>query len=130
MEFAGGLRAKIARGTPAVRDPYTVVPHHDGVLLCLTLCRHRDALSAPVTGRTWTHTTIELRSQMRMLLSFQRPSSLTESASFRGASPTRRPGAPAGRPESIARTGLLGSPCGPCSGRENGQPQPSADTRL
>jgi hypothetical protein len=41
------------------RDPYTVVPTHDGVLLYLTLDRHPGAHEAlPSAGRTWTHTTI------------------------------------------------------------------------
>ena len=43
------------------RDPYTVVPNHDGVLLYLTLVRHRGCPKGnPMTGRTWTHTTIEV----------------------------------------------------------------------
>jgi hypothetical protein len=73
--------------TPWSRD-------HDGVLLYLTLCRHADTRErAPLTGRTWTHTTIEMiRPQMRMLLSFQRPPSLsTKGASFRGDLPAPRP---------------------------------------
>jgi len=42
-----------------------------------------DALKrGPATGRTWTHTTTQSGSQMRMLLSFQRPPNLDEGASF------------------------------------------------
>src|SRR6202035_4980377 len=61
---------------------------------------------------------------MRLLLSFQRPPSLAESASFRGARPTRRPEAPAGRPESIARVRARRLSCAGVSDRENGQPEP------
>ena len=67
------------------RNPYTRLRDHDGVLLSyLTQFVHprdRSEIDSayradPVVGRTWTHTTIEDRSSVRMLLSFQRPSSL------------------------------------------------------
>ncbi len=75
--------AALARRDRTARDLYTWPRDHDGVLLLL------DSLSAPGherqpratsaarrAGRTWTHTTIDSRSSVRMLLSFQRPSSL------------------------------------------------------
>ena len=53
------------------RNPYTVAPNHNGVLLYLTLVRlwteqrsgrSRSAITLrhPSAGRTWTHTTIEI----------------------------------------------------------------------
>src|ERR1700683_5351445 len=69
---------------------YTWAPNHDGVLLYLTLCPPPDALAdlrsvAPAGGSNLdAHHDRELRSQMRMLLSFQRPPSLNQRVSFRG----------------------------------------------
>ena len=83
--------------------PIHVVPYMTGYFSALTLCHRRARRNGgPPTGRTWTHTTIVKRSQMRMLLSFQRPPGLP-----RGASPWGRPTDPTpwgalGRPASIA----------------------------
>jgi hypothetical protein len=94
------------------RDPYTR-SRHDGVLPYLTLCPPPDADlkgraapcgAPPAAGRTWTHTTTIGRSSVRMLLSFQRPSSpLLKRTSLREETrPARRPKTPSGRPKSIA----------------------------
>ncbi len=60
-------------------------------------------------GRTWTHTAIDIRSQVRMLLSFQRPCRHAERDSFEEAGPSPAPkGALSGRPASIAPARLPG----------------------
>jgi hypothetical protein len=50
MELPFAARTKIALPAFGGRDLYTWVPNHDGVLLCLTLDRHWEALNAPAGG--------------------------------------------------------------------------------
>ncbi len=123
------------------RDPYTLVPNHDGVLLCFdSLPSPSTPNGGPPTGRTWTHTTIAKRSQMRMLLSFQRPPGLPRGASPRGRptdptpegtfGPTSEYSAPSS--ETWARPRLFdkhSAPCGQTGRRTPQTGRPAGQTR-
>ena len=99
-----GVAVRRLRGGRTARDLYTWPRDHDGVLLLLDSLSAPSRAEAPLeAGRTWTHTTIDLRSSVRMLLSFQRPSSLFGEDFPGEVDPDQRPRALWDRRSSIAR---------------------------
>jgi len=82
-------------------EPYTTAPGHDGVLLYLTLFRQSPTTSAWRVEPGRTHG--RRRPWMRMLLSFQRPSSpLERDALERRPNRPRRPGTRCGPTEQYS----------------------------